>query len=301
MTKFVLGRSIAALAVPSTIAFTEPTALADVGGTSRTIVLPHGLHLGRDGRYYEPVCNPAAPRHCLAERLLPETFRPREHAREAAPGPGAARLGVRGRWRPRRRKRTPRRRDGAGGRRRGVPDSCSEQRRGQDRRARRHARLARVRRSTHVPAGIRHPGAAGVPGGLPDGTTPVLRRRGRERQSRPIRPSTAPAGDGETGLDMAMVSAACPDCSILLVQMTSAIEQGRVPGTSSRHRPPPRCSVRSRPASASEAASRAASRPGTRRRGTSCSRRPATSATCSRASPPAVGARPAIRRRPRTS
>ena len=36
------------------------------------------------------------------------------------------------------------------------------------------------------------------------------------------REATAPTSDGETALDVDMVSASCPDCSILLVQMTNA-------------------------------------------------------------------------------
>ena len=59
-------------------------------------------------------------------------------------------------------------------------------------------------------------------GGLPDGKTPCFAAVDEEGNPNPTVTDCAGA-DGETGLDMDMVSAtACPDCSILLVQMTDA-------------------------------------------------------------------------------
>jgi hypothetical protein len=66
------------------------------------------------------------------------------------------------------------------------------------------------------------------PTGLPDGKTPCF--AAVDESGKPADPSLDCAGaDPETGLDMAMVSAACPDCSILVVEMTNAMNQGIAP------------------------------------------------------------------------
>ncbi len=58
-------------------------------------------------------------------------------------------------------------------------------------------------------------------GGLPDGKTPCFAQV--DASGTPNSTSLdCPGADPETGLDMEMVSAACPDCSILVVQMTNA-------------------------------------------------------------------------------
>ncbi|HEX3344538.1 MAG TPA: hypothetical protein VHS09_08180, partial [Polyangiaceae bacterium] len=38
--------------------------------------LPFGISLGRDGRYYQDVCDHSIAFHCLSKRRLPETYRP---------------------------------------------------------------------------------------------------------------------------------------------------------------------------------------------------------------------------------
>ena len=38
--------------------------------------LPHGIHLGRSGRYYQDVCDHDLAYYCLAKRLLPDTYHP---------------------------------------------------------------------------------------------------------------------------------------------------------------------------------------------------------------------------------
>jgi hypothetical protein len=236
MNKLVLGLSIAALAAPCTLAFTEPTAFADVAAPSPTITLPlrlpHGIHLGRDGRYYQPVCNPAAPTHCLAQRLLPETFRPGDSAPEAAPGVSPA-LGAQicagggfpggGASAPPAGAMAPSDvvaayQIPAASRANGqvvavvdMPDSNA------------YADLSTYRKAFGIPA------LPQCPNGLPDGTTPCFAIV--DESGKPADPSLdCAASDPETALDTAMVSAACPDCSILVVEMTGgAMEQGPQP------------------------------------------------------------------------
>jgi hypothetical protein len=232
MNKLVLALSITALAAPSTIALTEPTALADVGAPTRTTALPHGIHLGRDGRYYQPVCDPAAPHHCLAQRLLPETFRPADYAAEAArsaspalgsqlcaggPSPGG------GGSAPPAGAMAPSdvvaayqipAASGAAGQIVALidmPDSNA------------YDDLSTYRQAFGIPA------LPQCPNGLPDGTTPCFAIV--DENGKPADPSLDCAGsDPETALDTAMVSAACPDCSILVVEMTGGMgEQGPTP------------------------------------------------------------------------
>jgi hypothetical protein len=225
MKKLVLGLSIAALVAPSTFAFHEPTALADVGAPSSTTArLPHGIHLGRDGRYVQAVCDPAAPFHCLAERLLPESFRPGEYRPlQVAPGAGGQLCnsagGPPGESAPPAGAMTPSDvvaayRIPAASSAAGkivalidMPDSHA------------YDELSTYRQAFGIPA------LPQCPAGVPDGKTPCF--ASVDENGKPADASLdCAASDPESGLDMAMVSAACPDCSILLVEMTSAMGQG---------------------------------------------------------------------------
>ena len=228
MTKLVLGLSIAAFAAPSTLALHEPTALADVGVPAPAVAgsrpLPLGIHPGRDGRYVQTVCDPAAPLHCLAERLLPESFRPGEyHPLQVAPGAGGQLCtgggGPPGENAPPAGAMTPSdvvaayqipAASSAAGKIVALvdmPDSHA------------YDELSTYRQAFGIPA------LPQCPGGLPDGKTPCF--ASVDDSGNPADPSLdCAAADPESGLDMAMVSAACPDCSILLVEMTSAMGQG---------------------------------------------------------------------------
>jgi hypothetical protein len=228
MTKLVLGLSIVALVAPSTFAFHEPTALADVGAPSPAIALqlPRGIHLGRDGRYVQPVCDPAAPLHCLAERVLPESFRPGDyHPLQVAPGGGGqvcnGSAGPPGESAPPAGAMTPSdvvaayhipAASSAAGKIVALvdmPDSHA------------YDELSAYRQAFGIPA------LPQCPGGLPDGKTPCF--ASVDQNGNPSDPSLDCAGaDPESGLDMGMVSAACPDCSILFVEMTGAMQQGGI-------------------------------------------------------------------------
>ncbi len=211
MKKLVLGLSTAVLAVHPAIAFA------------------YGIHLGRDGRYHQPVCNPAAPRHCLAERLLPESFRPSEYPLQVGPGPApgqggqvcAGDSGPAGASVPPSGAMAPSdvvaayeipAASSAAGKIVALVDMPD---------SRAYEDLSTYRQAFGVPA---------LPKcqGLPDGKTPCF--AAVDESGNLADPSLdCAAGDAESGLDMAMVSAACPDCSILVVEMTSAMEQGLTP------------------------------------------------------------------------
>ncbi len=208
MTTLVLGLSIAAFATPTT-------------------ALPHGMHLGRDGRYVQAVCDPAAPLHCLAERLLPESFRPGEYRPlQVAPGAGGQLCtsagGPPGESAPPAGAMTPSdvvaayqipAATSAAGKIVALvdmPDSNA------------YDELSTYRQAFGIPA------LPKCPDGLPDGKTPCF--ASVDENGNPADPSLdCAASDPESGLDMGMVSAACPDCSILLVEMTSAMGQGITP------------------------------------------------------------------------
>jgi hypothetical protein len=176
---------------------------------SGAVQLPHGVHLGKNGRYYKDACDHGASRYCFAQRMLPESYKPGD----AIPFGGY--------------KRDP---DGSGSPVQGgmapsdiqaaytipasskaggqivaivdLPDSTA------------YSDLSTYRSQFGLPA---------LPqcSGLPDGTTPcfaVVDENGNPN----------PSGDGgeadlETSLDMDMISATCPDCSILFVAMTAAL------------------------------------------------------------------------------
>jgi hypothetical protein len=230
MTKLVLGLSITALALPASIALAESSARADVGGSRSTIALAHGIHLGKDGRYYQPACNPAAPSHCFAERRLPETFRPDEYPLQVPPGSGPGESSQvctdtgspSGEIAPPTGAMTPSdvvaayqipAASSAAGKIVALvdmPDSHA------------YDDLSTYRKAFGIPA---LPKCAS---GLPDGKTPCFAVV--DETGNPADPSVdCAADDTESGLDMAMVSAACPDCSILFVEMTNAMAQGIMP------------------------------------------------------------------------
>jgi hypothetical protein len=86
-----------------------------------------------------------------------------------------------------------------------------------------YADLSTYRKAFGIPA------LPQCPSGLPDGKTPCFAIV--DENGKPADPSLdCTASDPETALDTAMVSAACPDCSILVVEMTGAMnEQGPMP------------------------------------------------------------------------
>ncbi len=172
--------------------------------------LPQGIHLGVDGRYFEDVCDHSKPFFCLTERVLPADFDPSTYVRGAHPAfvpfAGGPPTGT------------------------GLPSNFAA--------------------AYHITSAIQATGGLVTLIDLPDshaladantyrtqfgipaftactfpltGSSPCFittdENGGSINQN--VGDDTS-GGDTETALDIDMVSAACPACSILLVQMTRA-------------------------------------------------------------------------------
>jgi len=186
--------------------------------------LPKGVHIANDGRYHEEVCDHSAAHYCLAERVIADDVRSqvlRLRRPAVAPAFGgdfcAGQEGGLGDPAPPPTAMTPSDvlaaydiapSTSAQGRIVALvdmPDSTAFEDLNTYRKAYGIAPLPRCVR------------------GIPDGRTPCFAAvdEGGAPTSTQL---DCPAADGETALDMDMVSAACPDCSILLVQMTDATQ-----------------------------------------------------------------------------
>jgi MYXO-CTERM domain-containing protein len=219
----------AALALAPAILLADGAASADPL-PAEGLQLPHGIHRGRNGRYYQDMCDHAYAFPCLAKRLLPETYRPWTFGPAGGnAGPsgsycacgGGNPCGGQGPANPPPGGMTPTNvRDGYS-----IPASTSA--------GGKIVALIDMPDSTAFGDVNVYRKAFGIPqlpqcsddndAGVPDpaGGTPCFAAVGEEGTPNPT-VTDCPSSDGETGLDMDMVSAACPDCSILLVQMTSA-------------------------------------------------------------------------------
>jgi subtilase family serine protease len=186
--------------------------------------LPHGISRDASGRYYRDVCDHAFAYHCLAKRLLPPTYDPLTEPHPPGGGDectcpqgqcGGSPQAISGTLTPKgilAAYSVPAS-SSAGGKIVAIldlPDATA-------------LKDVNVYRKEY---GI--PELAACPGnGLPDpnGGTPcfaAVDETGNVTSSA----GDCPAADGETGIDMEMISAGCPDCSILLVQMTTAFANG---------------------------------------------------------------------------
>ena len=182
-------------------------------GTARAdaVALPHGVHLTSTGRYIQDVCDHDQRFYCMAHRLLPPTYKPGDSIEEALrlhPAAGSQGMGptdvVSGYYLP------------AGSASNGkivavldMPDSTA-------------LSDLNVYRQQYGLSALSACGGSGLPTGsgapcfasVDESGGSVNQNIGDSAQS-----------DGETGLDLDMISAACPDCSILLVQFTQASDQ----------------------------------------------------------------------------
>jgi MYXO-CTERM domain-containing protein len=184
--------------------------------------LPHGITLGQDGRYYQDVCDHSVRFHCLSKRLLPETFRP---LAGGTGGGGDANLCTCTTANP-----------CGGGTATAPKDSMapanilaaykipsSSSAAGKivavidmpDANAQNDVNV--YRKQFGIPALPACPGN-GLP--EPGGGTPCFAAVDEGGNVTSAAGDCQPA-DAETALDMEMISAGCPDCSILLVQMTT--------------------------------------------------------------------------------
>jgi hypothetical protein len=181
--------------------------------------LPAGISRGLDGRYYQDVCDHSYLRPCLSRRRLPESFVPDltptgRNPRPLAGGYCAAQGGGGGSSTPVPYTTTPNdvqeayaipQATGAFGKIVAVvdmPDSHA------------YADLNAYR------AGFNMPALPQCPNGLPDGKTACFAQV--DETGHPSSTGDCASSDIETSIDIDMVTAACPDCSILVVQMTDA-------------------------------------------------------------------------------
>src|ERR1019366_4642273 len=211
---FVRGWLLAPVAA-SVVLLTAGSALAADPPGGSGLALPHGIYRGQNGRYYQDVCDHSFRFHCLSKRLLPETYRPL--AGGGGNAGGYCDCGTMG---------------GCGGGGSSPPMGAMAP--------------ANVLAAYQVPpsssAGAKIVAIVDMPdanalkdlnvyrkafgiaplpqcpgNGLPDPTTgtpcfAAVDQSGKVTSSG----GDCPSSDGETGLDEEMVSAACPDCSILL-------------------------------------------------------------------------------------
>src|SRR6202035_475841 len=76
--RFTCRWSISTLSLVASLTPVARPALADVRAPSAQ-ALPRGIHVARDGRFHEDVCDLSAGRYCCAERLLLGGFRPQDY------------------------------------------------------------------------------------------------------------------------------------------------------------------------------------------------------------------------------
>jgi MYXO-CTERM domain-containing protein len=198
---------LAFLAVVPAVGFFAHPAKAE----SRTLLTPragtslsHGIHLAASGRYLQDVCSHATDVFCLSERLLPADWvpgKPIPQTGSATPTgmtpsdvlaayaiPSSA---------------------SAGGAVVAILDSPDSQA---------FADLTAYRSQFNLPAMNKCPlTAANVP---TFSTTPCFGQVAEDGTAS-TGGDSAPSGDIETSLDMDMISAGCPDCSILLVEISN--------------------------------------------------------------------------------
>ncbi|HEY3818884.1 MAG TPA: S8 family serine peptidase [Polyangiaceae bacterium] len=207
------------------------TAALGVTGSARAdepsrSTLPPGISVGRDGRYYQDVCDHSVAFHCLTKRLLPPTYRPLDGPFAPAGGGqectctaqtcgGGFPTAPSGSLDPKNilAAYSVPPSSAAGGKIVALIDLP-------DANALHDVNI--YRKQFGIPALVACPG-----NGLPDpaGGTPCFATVD-ETGNVTTSAGDCQQADGETGLDTEMVSAACPDCSILLVQLTTAYANG---------------------------------------------------------------------------
>ena len=181
--------------------------------------LPHGVHLMSSGRYAQDLCDHDQRFYCMAHRILPESYRPGDSIEDAIRlhplvGQGAgppdiqSAYGLTG---------------SSGGKIVAVlnqPDSSA------------FNDVNTYRAQYGIPA-LALCGGSGLPTGSGTACFASVDENGGS-----INQNIGDSGmsDGETGLDMDMISAACPDCSILLVQFPQPGDQDFVTGAATAAR-----------------------------------------------------------------
>jgi hypothetical protein len=199
----VLGSLAVVSATGSTAdAQTAPHAAAPVARIQAAVNLPDGVHQKRNGRFVKDMCDHHARHHCLGQWLLPETWQPGmdiPKSRQLAPDTAepmapndvatAYKLPATSL---------------ANGKIVAILDAPDSNALTDLQGYRTHNAITQMNRCAGMPTGTGTPCFAQInEDGTPSsGTDP------------------SPDDDGETALDLAMISAACPDCSILLVEIS---------------------------------------------------------------------------------
>jgi hypothetical protein len=192
--------------VPVGVLADRPAAAANPPGSTAVAALPHGIHLGRNGRYYEDVCDHDETFYCLAKRLLPPSYRPGDPTPQKGGG-GTTTTPPSGTMAPA---------DVLAAY--SIPTSSAA-----------GGKIVAIEDMPYTTALADvnvYRTQFGIPpltqcSGAPTGTSPcfaVVDENGN------LNPTLSDGGsaDTETSLDMDMISAACSDCSILLVEFTAS-------------------------------------------------------------------------------
>jgi hypothetical protein len=192
------------------VAFVLAPVAMFTGGSARAAdpVLPHGVHLMQNGRYMQDLCDHDQRFYCMAHRVLPREYRPGDDIAEvlrlhplaaAQQGMGASDIvsgyALSG---------------SSGGKMVAVldqPDGTA------------YSDMNTYRTTYGIPT---LPQCTSLPN-----TTGTACFASVDENGASLNQNLGNSGqsDGETTLDIQMISAACPDCSILLVQFPQASDQ----------------------------------------------------------------------------
>jgi MYXO-CTERM domain-containing protein len=213
------------LALGAAALATTIDAPARAAGPGDATELPWGIYQLTSGRYAQDMCDHSFARPCLTKRVLPEGFVP-----ELVPA---------GHRRPRPLAGGYCAQQGGGGAASPIPNtmaptdiltaySVPSTSHG-------YGKIVALvdMPDSHVYADLNvyrmQYGMTALPQcatGFPDGKTPCFAQVDETGATPNYTSGDCPGADGETALDVEMVTAACPDCAILVVQMTNALTQG---------------------------------------------------------------------------
>jgi hypothetical protein len=167
------------------------------------VLFPRGLHLQEGGRYVRDLCDPDARMRCHAHELMPAGYRPGSAVHPYAGPPSGAM----------------------------VPSDVLAAYAIPPASAGNGAIIAIVDLPDtgaltdlsiyRAQFGLPPLSTCTTPNGLPAGTTPCFAAVDQDGNPNPTVQDSDANADAETALDLDMVSAGCPDCSIVLIQMTA--------------------------------------------------------------------------------
>jgi MYXO-CTERM domain-containing protein len=200
-----------ALALAPAVVTTEGPALAQDSASSTVArPLPHGVHRGKNGRYYQDACDRDRRVHCKAHRLLPATYRPGDSLDHAFGSGGGSTTPPQGSMGPSdvlaaySLASVPSR--GGIVAIEDFPDSTALN------------DVNVYRKAYGIPP---LPACAGAPSAT---GTPCFAVYDENGTPNPTGLQDGAQADGETSFDMDMISAGCPDCSILLIVWTGSTQ-----------------------------------------------------------------------------